>query len=103
MPPGTHGLAPSLAITYDSRGGNGLLGVGFRLSGLSQISRCANTLAQDGKLGAVALDWSDRFCLDGLRLRLTSGSYGAAGAQYQTEVESFARVTSLGSAGVGPA
>ncbi len=103
LPPGTHGLAPSLAITYDSRGGNGLLGVGFRLSGLSQISRCGNTLAQDGKLGAVALDWSDRFCLDGLRLRLTTGSYGAAGSQYQTEVETFARVTALGSAGVGPA
>ena len=48
LPPGTKGLAPALAITYDSRSGNGLLGVGFRLTGLSRIQRCARTLAQDG-------------------------------------------------------
>jgi hypothetical protein len=48
LPPGTNGLAPTLAITYDSRNGNGLLGVGFRLSGLSKVQRCGNTLAQDG-------------------------------------------------------
>jgi len=103
LPPGTNGLAPTLAITYDSRIGNGLLGVGFRLSGLSKIQRCGNTLAQDGKISAVALDWSDRYCLDGQRLRLTAGTYGSAGSQYQTEVESFARVTALGTAGNGPA
>jgi hypothetical protein len=103
LPPGTNGLAPTLAITYDSRNGNGLLGVGFRLSGLSKIQRCSNTLAQDGKISAVALDWSDRYCLGGQRLRLTAGTYGSAGSQYQTEVESFARVTALGAAGNGPA
>ena len=70
LPPGTNGLAPALAVTYDSRSGNGLLGVGFRLTGLSAIQRCGNTLAQDGRLGAVALDSADRFCLDGQRLRL---------------------------------
>jgi len=103
LPPGTNGLAPALAITYDSRMGNGALGVGFRLTGLSRIQRCARTLAQDGTVGAVALDLSDRFCLDGQRLRLTAGSHGYAGSQYQTEVESFARVTAIGTAGSGPA
>ena len=29
----------ALAVTYDSRSGNGLLGVGFRLTGLSAIQR----------------------------------------------------------------
>ena len=48
LPPGTNGLAPSLAIAYDSRGGNGLLGAGFRLAGFSTIQRCGSTLAQDG-------------------------------------------------------
>jgi RHS repeat-associated protein len=103
LPPGTNGLAPSLALDYDSRSGNGLLGVGFRISGLSSIRRCGSTLAQDRKLGAVALDWPDRLCLDGQRLRLTAGTYGAAGSQYQTEVETFARVTAIGAAGAGPA
>ncbi|MGB5102584.1 MAG: FG-GAP-like repeat-containing protein, partial [Steroidobacteraceae bacterium] len=103
LPPGTNGLAPSLAIAYDSRGGNGLLGVGFHLAGLSAIRRCGSTLAQDGKLAAVALTSSDRYCLDGHRLRLTSGSYGAAGSRYQTEVETFARVTAIGTVDTGPA
>ena len=103
LPPGTNGLAPSLALTYDSRSGNGLLGVGFHLTGLSTIRRCSSTLAQDGRIAAVALDWPDRFCLDGQRLRLTAGSYGSAGSQYQTEVETFARVTAVGTAGAGPA
>jgi RHS repeat-associated protein len=71
--------------------------------GLSAIRRCGSTLAQDGRIAAVALDWQDRYCLDGQRLRLTAGTYGSAGSQYQTEVETFARVTALGSAGAGPA
>ena len=103
LPPGTNGLAPSLAIAYDSRGGNGLLGAGFQLNGFSVIQRCERTLAQDGAPGGVALDAGDRFCLDGKRLRLTSGSYGYAGSQYQTEVEEFSRVTAYGVAGNGPA
>lgn len=103
LPSGTNGLAPSLAIAYDSRGGNGLLGAGFHLAGFSAIERCARTLAQDGSLGAVALDFTDRYCLDGKRLRVTAGAYGAAGSQYQTEVEEFSRVTAVGQAGNGPA
>ena len=39
VPPGTNGLAPELAIVYDHRGGNGLLGVGFRLAGFSAVRR----------------------------------------------------------------
>jgi hypothetical protein len=103
LPPGTNGLAPSLAVVYDSRGGNGLLGVGFQLAGLSSIRRCGNSIAQDGKVSAVALDATDRFCLDGQRLRLASGTYGTAGSVYHTEVESFARITAYGTAGTGPA
>jgi RHS repeat-associated protein len=103
VPPGTNGLAPGLAIVYDHRSGNGLLGVGFRLAGFSAIRRCGGTIAQDGAISAVGLDAADRFCLDGQRLRLTSGSYGQAGSQYQTEVETFSRVTAFGTAGTGPA
>jgi RHS repeat-associated protein len=103
LPPGTNGLAPALAITYDSRSGNGLLGVGFRLNGLSRVHRCGSTLAQDGRVAAIALLASDRFCLDGQKLRLTSGTHGYAGSQYQTEVETFVRVTAIGTAGNGPA
>ena len=103
LPPGTNGLAPDLAIAYDSRGRYGLLGAGFHLSGLSSIDRCPATLAQDGRPGTVSLDWTDRYCLDGQRLQLVAGTHGAAGSQYQTELESFVRVTAIGNAGAGPA
>ena len=103
VPPGTNGLAPELAIIYDHRSGNGLLGVGFRLAGFSAIRRCGATIAQDGFAAAVGLDAQDRLCLDGQRLRLTSGTYGQQGSQYQTEVETFSRVTAFGTAGSGPA
>ena len=53
VPPGTNGLAPDLAIVYDHRSGNGLLGAGFRLAGFSAVQRCGRTLAQDGLIGAV--------------------------------------------------
>ena len=103
LPPGTNGLAPALAITYDSRSGHGLLGVGFRLEGFSVVQRCAATVAQDGAPAAVALVPGDQYCLDGQRLRLAAGVHGQAGAEYRTEVESFARITAVGTAGNGPA
>jgi RHS repeat-associated protein len=103
-PPGVAGLQPSLALNYNSRNGDGLLGVGWQLTGLSAISRCNLTIAQDGVAGSPQLTSGDRFCLDGNRLRTTNGStYGAAGATYQTEIANFSNVTSNGTAGSGPA
>ena len=103
VPPGTAGMEPKLALNYNSQGGNGLLGLGWSLSGLSAISRCPRTMAQDNVRGAVNYDNNDRYCLDGQRLMAVSGAYGADGAEYRTELDSFAKVVSYGSAGNGPA
>jgi hypothetical protein len=97
-------VEPKLALVYNSQAGNGLLGVGWNLEGLSAITRCARTVAQDGVRGSVNYDSNDRFCLDGQRLVMVSGSsYGADGAQYRTERESFSKIISFGQAGSGPA
>jgi len=103
VPPGTAGMQPELSLTFNSRTGNGLLGVGWTLGGLSTITRCPQTLAEDNAVGAVQFDANDRFCLDGERLIAINGAYGANGTEYRTERESFTRVISYGAAGSGPA
>lgn len=92
VPPGTHDLAPGLAIAYNSGGGDGLLGVGWGLSGLSSITRTGCTLAQDGHHGAINYDLDDRFILDGQRLMAVSGDYGAPQAIYHTEIQTWRTV-----------
>jgi hypothetical protein len=84
---------------YDSRGEDGLLGPGWSLNGLSSITRCNLTRAQDGYATPVLLDEGDKFCIDGNRLRVTSGSYSIPGATYQTEIETFSRIKSFGEIG----
>jgi hypothetical protein len=102
VPPGTAGMVPSLKLAYSSQNGNGILGVGWTLSGLPSVSRCAQTLAQDGVRGAVTFAATDRFCMDGQRLVAINGSYGADGAEYRTEIDSYSRIISHGTTGTGP-
>ena len=94
VPPGTAGVQPSLGITYGSRGGNGALGIGFTLSGLSSISRMASDRIHDGLIDGVDFDEHDRLSLDGQRLVLVSSgkAYGEDGSEYRTEIESFSKV-----------
>ena len=98
VPPGTAGMQPNLALTYNSQAGNGLAGVGWSLAGLSAIHRCPRTIVQDGVTGSINYDANDRFCLDGARLfRINAGlNYGAPGQEYRTQIESFTKVISYG-------
>ena len=102
-PPGARGIEPHLALTYASGSPDGMMGPGWNVSGLSSIARCNKTFADNaGAPAAVTLTTSDDFCLDGNRLRVTSGTYGAAGSVYQTQVSNFSRITANGTAGNGP-
>jgi RHS repeat-associated protein len=102
VPPGTAGLQPSLSISYNNRSGNGLLGTGWTLGGLSVITRCAATKRIDGIIDAVDFDDNDRFCIDGQRMIAISGDYGAPGTEYRTETDSFTKIISEGTMGNGP-
>jgi len=97
VPPGRAGMQPSLALVYNSRGGDGVMGMGWSISGLSSIHRCPQTLEQDGQALGVNYSSSDRLCLDGQRLvKVGTGTYGAAGTTYSTEIDSHARITQVG-------
>lgn len=101
VPPGVAGMVPNLSLNYSSQAEMGIAGLGWSLEGSSTITRCPLTRATDGSYGAVNLNGSDRFCLDGQRLLVVSGSgaYGAAGSEYRTEIDQFSRITANGAAG----
>lgn len=99
VPPG-RGVEPSLSIKYVGTHENGMLGVGWGLTGLSSISRCRSSRTQPPfAIRPVMLDDEDRFCLDGemlVQVNATGGvAYGADGAEYVLEKDSTKlRITS---------
>ncbi len=92
VPPGIADMQPKLSINYNSNVGNGQLGVGFSLSGLSAIHRCAKTIVTDGIKGGVNYNNNDRYCLNGQRLIAISGVDGQSGSEYRTEINSFSKI-----------
>ncbi|NQZ10130.1 MAG: hypothetical protein HRT35_23520, partial [Algicola sp.] len=97
-PKGTAGVTPAISLTYSSNNIiEGPLGVGWSLSGLSSIYRCPQTPIHDnGNIRGVEYDSEDKFCLDGQRLILKSGTYGAPNSTYRTEIDGFTTITSIG-------
>ncbi|MCB0736885.1 MAG: VCBS repeat-containing protein, partial [Bacteroidetes bacterium] len=99
--PGTAGIQPELALVYNGATENGILGIGWSLSGLSAISRSPQTYAQDNRIDGVDFDDNDRFSLDGQRLVVVNGGvYGANGTEYFTEQNTFQKITSFSSNGI---
>lgn len=95
VPPGTAGMQPTLSLSYNSQGGNGLLGVGWSLSGLSAVHRCGGTIAQDGKKSGVSYTNEDKLCLDGQRLIAINGTdIWAESTEYRTEKDNFTKIVS---------
>ena len=95
VPPGRTGMQPSISLTYRSGSGESAVGLGWSVTGLSAVTRCPLTIAQDGVTRGVQLDADDAFCLDGQRLvARPGGSYGEHLSVHHTERESFRRITS---------
>lgn len=96
IPKGTNGMQPNLSLNYNSQSGNGLLGYGWHLSGLSAITRSGKTHYHNSKVSPVTLSNADRYMLDGQYLIPISGENGAPNTEYATESETYAKVTSIG-------
>lgn len=90
IPAGPGGITPKLSLIYNSQSSSGLAGYGWTLSGLSTITRCGRTIAQDGNTQGVTFTdgaGKDDYCLDGQKLR-PDGS-----GNYRKEIDDFTQVT----------
>jgi len=96
VPPGINGVIPQISLAYNSQGGNGIAGYGWNIAGISKITRIASTKYHDGEINGVDFDNLDRFALDGQRLIVKTGTYGANGTVYETENFSNTKITSYG-------
>lgn len=109
IPSGRAGMQPSVGLTYSSSAGNGLVGVGWSISGLGGVTVCsANSELEpapgdDPMLGAAGaganrsdlFGHSRHFCLDGARM------FGTGGGEFRVWADDIARVSLIGDAGAG--
>lgn len=85
-PPGINGMQPNISLVYNSQQGDGIVGWGWSIGGLSMISRAPSTIYYDNSLKKI--DWTNAssLSLDGQRLI-------KVGNEYRTENESFSKIT----------
>ncbi len=99
LPPGTNGMAPKLSLEYNSNSGNGLMGWGWSINGLSSITRAGHNNHVDKEATPISLGNTDHFVLDGQILTPVNGSNGAPGTTYGLESEDYSLIKSLGNTG----
>jgi RHS repeat-associated protein len=90
LPKGAGGMQPDLALSYEPSSGNGQLGMGWQLTGLSQITR-----VNYGE--GVRYAGGDAYAHSaiGILVRQSDGSY-------RSKMESFTKLVPSGSCGDGP-
>ena len=93
VPKGVGDLMPSIGIAYNSQTGNGIVGWGCNITGLSSITRGLKDWAHDDTVRGVNYDNISALYLDGKRLLLKSGSEGSDGCVYSPEGEPQTTVT----------
>ncbi|WP_247749620.1 PQQ-binding-like beta-propeller repeat protein [Pseudoalteromonas viridis] len=96
LPQGIAGVTPEVSLNYNSQQPESSVAQGWQLSAGSAITRCRQTLAQDGAFKPVSIgvsDDEDRYCLDGQRLMLINNAkHGEVGAEYRTEINTQQRI-----------
>lgn len=87
--PGINGMAPTLSLVYNSNSGNGLMGMGWMIGGLSAISRAGTNIYHEGFVDGVDFDENDKLVLNGNRLIPVGDN------EYRTEIETFSKVEAM--------
>lgn len=96
-PKGVGDLRPSVSLTYNSQSGNGVVGWGCSISGISVITRGVKNYLYGETPKGIKYTTSDALYLDGKRLIKVSGTEGIDGSVYSPEGEPFTRITLHGS------
>ncbi|TAL67436.1 MAG: hypothetical protein EPN82_14595 [Bacteroidetes bacterium] len=92
LPPGTNGMAPNISLMYNSQSGNGLMGWGWNISGLSSISRTGKIRYFDNTFDGIKFDNTDKLAIDGQRLFNLNEDVGLNNAMYSPEVGNSIRI-----------
>lgn len=92
VPSGIGNTQPSLAIDYNSQSGNGIVGWGCNVSGISVITRAPKDIYHDGQTKGLTHTDDDAYYLDGQRLIYLSGTRGNEGAVYSPESDPLTKV-----------
>ncbi len=101
-PVGVNGMQPAVSLVYNSQAGNGIAGWGWKIGGMSMITRVSMNNYNDGMSSTVKWGKDSPLALDGNRL-IEVGRYGAADSiEYRTESESFAKVIAVDINNWGP-
>jgi RHS repeat-associated protein len=110
LPEGRAGMQPHLGLHYSSSAGNGPVGVGWGIAGLSSIARCPRTVAREGDAQPIKTvrltecgsegpcppqfteynTLIDNFCLDGQKLVQVGGT--STNPEFRTERDSFSKI-----------
>lgn len=81
--PGINGFEPKLSIDYNSFMGNGIVGIGWTVSGIPTITRTGKVVHYDGKSQGITLTKDDPYTLNGIRLIKISET--TTNISYETE------------------
>ncbi len=102
LPNGFGGITPQLGLNYNNYTELGNFGIGCNLSGISMITRSGQNIYHDNNVSEVTFTNSDRFSIDGQRLIIKTGTYGANGTIYITENDNFSIIKSIGNQNNAP-
>ena len=97
VPPGNKGMVPQLSLNYNSQGGNGILGRGWSLGGVSSIVATGKNRYFDKEFTSISsTDTACRVMWDGQRL-IALNSAGLAADSFRTEGFSNHKIERFGS------
>lgn len=93
LPPGGGDLAPNLNIGYSSGSGNGVMGYGWSMTGLSAITSTGYNWHLDGKVDALRND-DRKLMLGGTRLKSLGAVNGNGEEFFLLESDPYTKITS---------